>query len=117
MTVAIRFLLSLLLCLALPVHAQDMLLAKTECPGSAASLTTKAMATPHACPTSSDNGHHKSTGGACEAAATCGSTLAAFHPDFTFADSQYRRLNYPHVASHFLLQDFPWTLLRPPSLG
>lgn len=121
MTVAIRFLLSLLICLALPAQAEAAFSVSGKCPDAPVSTTkttavTKATAATASC-MPSGAGHSQSMNGQCKASLACSPPVLAFHMNSSPSNTHYQRFRYPRLAVHFILQDFPRTLLRPPSLA
>lgn len=114
MKVAIRLLLSLLICLALPVQANAALLAGGACSGAHMSVKGTMQATT-AC-SSSHATHMRPTGTLCRVGSACSPTLPSLHLA-GIPSIPYQQVRYPQVAVHFILQSFPRALLRPPSLG
>lgn len=115
MTAAVRLLLSLFVCLAFLGQAGSALSASGECAEGSAMATGTVAATADCLP--ADASQHALMGKPCKAATVCSPTMPVLQADSSLPDSQYQRFRYPHLPSHFILQDFPRTLLRPPSLG
>lgn len=113
MTAAMRFLLSLLVFLAFAGQAEAVLSAAGESAGISVKVTGTMAVTDGCLP--SDARQHTLMGKPCKAAAVCSPTMPVWQADSGLPDSQYQRFSYPRVATHFVLQDFPRTLLRPPS--
>ncbi len=64
----------------------------------------------------SNTNQHEPISKLCKAAAACSLTVPVFSAASDLPDSPYQPFSYPHIAAHFILQDFPQTLLRPPRL-
>lgn len=114
MNVAIRLLLSLLICLALPAQANAALLAGGGCPGAHASMMGTMQATAACSPSRAT--HMRSMGTQCRMGSACSLTLPSLHLA-GIPRIAYQQVHYPQVAVHFILQNFPRALLRPPSVG
>ena len=113
MRATLRLLLSLLVCVAFLAQTGTSWSAPQACPAHA---TMDAMAMMTNCQRS-DATRHAPTGQLCKATAACNLTVPVFSTAAGVQDSPYQRFKYPRIAAHFVLQDFPQTLLRPPRLA
>ncbi|MBS2132252.1 hypothetical protein KEX41_29140 (plasmid) [Burkholderia thailandensis] len=114
MRAVLRFLLSLLVCAALVAQADAALPVPGGCSTNSA-MVMGAMNMTGNCPSS--KAAHASMGKLCKATAACSPTVPVFQAASRLPDSPYQRFQYPPSAAHFVLQDFPQALLRPPRLA
>jgi hypothetical protein len=115
MRTALRFLLSLLVCVALVAQADAALPAPEGCPINSAMMTGSMNMTGN---NSLSKAAHTPMGKLCKAAAACSPTVPVLQAASSrLPDSPYQRFQYPLIAAHFILQNFPQVLLRPPRLA
>lgn len=114
MRTVLRFLLSLLVCVALVAQADASLPAPEGCPINSAMMTGAMHMTGNS---QLSKAAHTPMGKLCKAAAACSPTVPVLQAASRLPDSPYQRFQYPLIAAHFILQDFPQVLLRPPRLA
>jgi len=119
MNAAFRLFLSLLICLVLPMHVGAVPLVDGACPNAQVAVM-KAMPVPSSptadCLSAGDN-HTPPMGALCKVGTACSFTVSAPLPTSHFFIAQDQGSGFTAAPPHFVLQDFPQTLLRPPILG
>jgi putative hemolysin len=119
MNFAVRLFLSLWICLVLPLQVEAVSLPKEMCANQPVSAMQASPATSLAAVSMchQDGGQVQPMGGVCKIGAACGLNVPAPATVFRLLALPDQRASYPPIFVHFILQDFPQTLLRPPSLG
>jgi hypothetical protein len=119
MNATFRLFLSLLICLVLPMHVGAVPLADGACYSAKVSVVKTmpmASSTTADCQSAGDK-QAPPMGTLCKAGAVCGFTVSAPLPTSGFFIGQDQGTNYTPASTHFILQNFPRMLLRPPILG
>ncbi|MBI3143999.1 MAG: hypothetical protein HYZ18_01765 [Pseudogulbenkiania sp.] len=119
MKTVVRLFLTLLISLAFTVQAGAAVSSEATCNGPQSAVMSDVMAKESSvsadCQMATGE-HSQAMKGMCKAGSFCPLSLTALPVSKALVPMQERVVVYPAESIQFVLQDFPRTLLRPPSL-
>lgn len=114
-----RFFLTLLISLAFTLQAGAAVSSEATCNGPQSTAVSVVMANQSSvsadCQMAAGK-HSQTMGGMCKVGSFCPLSLTALPANEALVPIQELNVIYPVESIQFVLQDFPRTLLRPPSL-
>lgn len=119
MKTVVRFFLTLLISLAFTLQAGAAVSSEATCNGpqyAAASVVMANQSSVCADCQMAAGQHSQTMGGVCKVGSFCPLSLAALPVNQALVPMQELNVVYPSESIQFVLQDFPRSLLRPPSL-